>query len=187
MNNIHVLIICWLSRIVYELFPHYLVVDFECSFYYLLFSLPSIHFGQVVANYTINIPLLAFLPSLTDEATISKDTTEMKNEYLSFTIITVIFDLLVIYSFPMLPRQAEETQVLYERNEHSTLWATVTTVSFMVMFLYSIVASFVSITSTAFNSTILAIALIWCLAIPTCVIYLPMIRKKETFSWSMFI
>ena len=143
--------------------------------------------GCIIANYTINIPLLAFLPSLTDEATISKDTTEMKNEYLSFTIITVIFDLLVIYSFPMLPRQAEETQVLYERNEHSTLWATVTTVSFMVMFLYSIVASFVSITSTAFNSTILAIALIWCLAIPTCVIYLPMIRKKETFSWSMFI
>ena len=161
-------------------------MDFECSFY-LLFSWTSIFLGKLVADALISSSIVAFFPSLVDAKTISKDTPEMKNEYLKFEIIIVIFYFLAIFSLPMLPRQAEETQVLYERNEHSTLWATVTTVSFMVMFLYSIVASFVSITSTAFNSTILAIALIWCLAIPTCVIYLPMIRKKETFSWSMFI
>merc|ERR1711865_840047 len=124
---------------------------------------------------------------LTDEATISKDTPEMKNEYLSFTIIIVIFNFLAIYSLPMLPRQMEETRVLYETNERSTLWATVTTVSFVVLFLYSTVASFVSITSAAWNYTIIAIAFIWCFAIPTCVIYLPMVRKKEKFDWSIFI
>ena len=122
-----------------------------------------------------------------DAATISKDTPEMKNEYLKFTIIIVIFNFLAIYSLPMLPRQMEETRVLYETNERSTLWATVTTVSFVVLFLYSAVASFVNITSAAWNYTIIAIALIWCFAIPTCVIYLPMVRKKEKFDWSIFI
>merc|ERR1711865_73753 len=113
---------------------------------------------------------------------------EMKNEYLSFTIITVIFYFLAIYSLPMLPRQIEETRVLYETNERSTLWATVTTVSFVVLFLYSLVVLFVDITtSAALNCTTLAIALIWCFAIPTCVIYLPMVRKKEKFDWSIFI
>ena len=162
-------------------------MDFECSFYFL-FSWTSIQFGKVVANTTINLPILSFFPSLVDEKTISKDTPEMKNEYLSFTIITVIFNFLAIYSLPMLPRQMEETRVLYETNERSTLWATVTTVSFVVLFLYSLVVLFVDInTSAALNYTILAIALIWCFAIPTCVIYLPMIRKKEKFDWSIFI
>ena len=162
-------------------------MDFECSFYFL-FSWTSTHFGKVVATTTINLPILAFFPSLTDEATIKKDTPEMKNEYASFEIIIVIFYFLAIYSLPMLPRQAEETRVLYETNERSTLWATVTTVSFVVLFLYSAVASFVNITtSAASNYTIIAIALIWCFAIPTCVIYLPMVRKKEKFDWSIFI
>ena len=144
-------------------------------------------FGKVVANTTINVPILDFFPSLMDAATIKQDTPEMKNEYLSFTIITVIFNFLAIYSLPMLPRQAEETRVLYETNERSTLWATVTTVSFVVLFLYSAIASFVNITSAAWNYTIIAIALIWCFAIPTCVIYLPMVRKKEKFDWNIFI
>ena len=108
------------------------------------FFLASFYFGSVVANTTINQPILALFPSLVDTATIKKDTPEMKNEYASFEIIIVIFYFLAIYSLPMLPRQAEETRVLYKTNERSTLWATVTTVSFMVLFLYSSVACFVS-------------------------------------------
>ena len=122
-----------------------------------------------------------------DTATISNDTPKMKYDYLKFEIIIVILNFLAIFSLPMLPRQVEESQVLYETNERSTLWATVTTVSFMVMFLYSVVESFVNPTSTAFSYTIIAITLLWCLAIPACVIYLPMVRKKEKFDWSVFI
>ena len=158
-------------------------MDFECSFY-LLFSWTSIFLGKLVADALISSSIVAFFPSLVDAKTISKDTPEMKNEYLTFEIIIVIFNFLAIYSLPMLPRQMEETRVLYETNERSTLWATVTTASFMVMLLYTAVNLFISITTgtgPALNYTTLAITLLWCLAIPACVIYLPMVRKKEKF------
>ena len=163
-------------------------MDFECSFY-LLFSWTSIFLGKLVADALISSSIVAFFPSLVDAKTISKDTPEMKNEYLKFEIIIVIFYFLAIFSLPMLPRQAEETQVLYETNERSTLWATVTTASYMVMLLYTAITLFITITTgtgPAFLYTTLAIALIWCFAIPTCVIYLPMVRKKEKFDWSVF-
>ena len=77
-------------------------MDFQCSFYFL-FSWTSISLGRLVGNALISSSIMALLPSLVDEKTISKDTPEMKNEYLTFEIIIVIFNFLAIYSLPMLP------------------------------------------------------------------------------------
>ena len=87
----------------------------------------------------------------------------------------------------MIPRQEKETRAIYEKKEQSILWATVTVVSFIVTFLYIAVTIFVPIQNLAFLYTVLAIALIWCISIPACVIYWPIFAKKEKFDWKIFI
>jgi len=145
------------------------------------------HFGTAVASGVIAKTLLAFFPSIADAGIISEDTPEMKNDFAQFTIITVCFKFLAIYSLPMLPRQEKETRAIYEKKEQSIVWATVTVVSFIVAFLYTSVAIFVPIQSVAFLYTVLAIATIWCISIPACVIYWPIFAKKEKFDWKIFI
>ena len=124
---------------------------------------------------------------IADAGIISEDTPEMRNDFALFTIITLCFKCLAIYSLPMIPRQEKETRAIYEKKEQSILWATVTVVSFIVTFLYIAVTIFVPIQNLAFLYTVLAIALIWCISIPACVIYWPIFAKKEKFDWKIFI
>ena len=111
----------------------------------------------------------------------------MRNDFAQFTIITVCFKFLAIYSLPMLPRQEKETRAIYEKKEQSIVWATVTVVSFIVAFLYISVAIFVPIQNHAFLYTVLAIATIWCISFPTSVINWPILAKKEKLNLKVFI
>ena len=131
--------------------------------------------------------LLPFFPYIADAGIISEDTPEMRNDFAQFLIITLFFKCLAIYSLPMLPRQEKETRAIYEKKEQSIVWATVTVVSFIVTFLYISVTIFVPIQNHAFLYTVLAIATIWCISIPACVIYWPIFAKKEKFDWKIFI
>ena len=79
----------------------------------------------------------------------------------------------------MLPRQEKETRTIYEKKEQSIVWARVTAVSFIVAFLYTAVYNFVPIQNVIFLYSILAIATIWCISIPACVILAYFGKKGE--------
>ena len=165
----------------------FITIDFGFLIINIFFLRTSKHIGGAVASGVIAKSLLGLFPPIADAGLISEDTPKMRNDFAKFTIITVCFKFLTIYSLPMLPRQEKETRAIYEKKEQSIVWATVTVVSFIVAFLYISVVIFVPIHNLPFLYTVLAIALIWCISIPACVIYWPIFAKKEKFDWKIFI
>jgi len=66
----------------------------------------------------ISYQLLAFFPSLNDQASIKTDTPTVRKEFACLHTLVIILNLSSLISLPLLPRQKKETR---EREEEGSM------------------------------------------------------------------
>jgi len=161
--------------------------------------------AAVFGSTAIKQVFLHMFPAIASGADVAKDTSEMRNEYTKFNFIAIILKVCAIYCLPMLPAHEAQIDALHKKNERSTMWATIATLSFFGILIFSVATTLLELNPTyscykvlggqgcttneneAWSYVVITIALAWCIFIPTFMIYWPIVMKKETFSWGMFV
>jgi len=159
-----------------------------------------------VAAFTFQQQLLQIFPLVSSTETIVMDTTEMRMQFLQYDMVAIAFRFSFILMLPLLPRQRTEAAALRDKNEQSSWWAVFCVASTLTFLAYSTMTSVLPLVfpsaqcykvfggsgCTEDESSLLSILSVviilgYCYYIPLALIYWPIIKGKEKFSWNMFL
>lgn len=154
----------------------------------------------------ISYQLLAFFPSLNDQASIATDTDEVRREFALLHFLVILINLSSLLALPMLPRQKKETRDLVAGGETSAFWGRFALISAFVFLTYSTIVTFVTVAahdmygclkifggggcsadeSSAPAHVLVAAVLVYCYGVNFYHSFWPCLRGKRRFSFSMF-
>jgi len=155
----------------------------------------------------ISYQLLAFFPSLNDQASIKTDTPTVRKEFACLHTLVIILNLSSLISLPLLPRQKKETRELVAKGEVSKWWGSYAIGSALTFLCYSTIVTFITVKfhdvygcykifggggcSEGESSTaalcLVSIILLYCYGTSFYLSYLPILQGKHKFSWQMFV
>ena len=116
----------------------------------------------------ISYQFLAFFPALNSQKSIKEDTPEVRKEFATLHMLTILVNLTSLIALPMLPRQKNEVReivksgklfvivFIYRVNsltnelksgETSTFWSSFSLISAFVFLIYSTVVTFMTVAS----------------------------------------
>jgi hypothetical protein len=150
----------------------------------------------------LSIALMSFFPILNEQDSFAEDTPAVRNAMASLTGIIVLLNWSGILAMPMLPRQRAETRKLVKKKEVSKLWAALSLLAGLAALIYTTIVT----VKTSMGSCgrvfggagcegkkevglYVAMCMIFgfCYLVPFYHIYLPILKGKEKFSFSMFV
>jgi len=188
----------------------YMFTDVSTSFMYTLNVFVSLACMVEVAepNYeAITYQLLAFFPSLNDQDSVAKDTTQVRTEMATLQCLVILLNLSSLLTLPLLPRQKKDTRELVAKGERSAAWGKFVIISVTTFLVYSTFTTFVTVRYHETHgclkilggggcdddeSSIPALCLVsfifvYCYGTNFYLSYWPILKGDKSFSWSMFI
>ena len=93
----------------------------------------------------VSYQFLAFFPLLNTQESIGTDTPEVRAQFASLHLLTVLINLSSLLALPMLPRQKKETRELVAKGETSVFWGRFALLSALTFLLYSTVVTFLTV------------------------------------------
>ena len=155
----------------------------------------------------ISYQLLAFFPSLNDQESVAKDTTEVRTEMATLQCLVILLNLSSLLTLPLLPRQKKDTRELVAKGERSSAWGKFVIISVTTFLVYSTFTTFVTVRYHETHgclkilggggcdddeSSIPALCLVsfifvYCYGTNFYLSYWPILKGDKSFSWSMLI
>lgn len=155
----------------------------------------------------ISYQFLAFFPALNSQKSIKEDTPEVRKEFATLHMLVILVNLSSLIALPMLPRQKKEVREIVESGETSTFWSYFSLISAFIFLVYSTVVTFMTVASADVygcykilggggcsadeSSTpaciLVGLAFLYCYGVNFTLSFLPIIRGKQKWSWSIFV
>eukprot|EP00568_Trieres_chinensis_P014751 CAMPEP_0183324132 /NCGR_PEP_ID=MMETSP0160_2-20130417/76228_1 /TAXON_ID=2839 ORGANISM="Odontella Sinensis, Strain Grunow 1884" /NCGR_SAMPLE_ID=MMETSP0160_2 /ASSEMBLY_ACC=CAM_ASM_000250 /LENGTH=457 /DNA_ID=CAMNT_0025491653 /DNA_START=104 /DNA_END=1480 /DNA_ORIENTATION=- len=154
----------------------------------------------------ISYQLLAFFPLLNTQESIATDTPEVRKQFATLQLLTILINLTSLIALPMLPRQKKETRELVAQGEVSAFWGRFALLSALTFLAYSSVVTFLTVAAhdvygcfkilggggcSAEESavpayTLVVLVLLYCYGVNFYHSFWPIVRGQKKFQWSMF-
>lgn len=151
----------------------------------------------------VSLALLSFFPILNEQDSLSEDTPAVRNAMASLIVVILVLNWSGVLAMPMLPRQREETRELVKKNEKSKLWAAVALIAGLCAIIYSTIITIFSARggcAAIFGGpgcddgnpgqglfVVMAVIFGFCYCVPFYHVYWPILMRRESFRWSIFV